>query len=641
METDRTPDADPEDASGVEAGGDDLSGPAPGKAPSTRGETLFTHRSPDPDTAPTLAPDDVAPPPPTRVSAGAPAEEAPDASGERTMGPYRILDEVGRGGMGVVYRAHHPALARTVALKALIAGEDASPEAIARFHREAAAVAKLGHHPGIVPVHDIGRAGRLHYFAMHFVKGKPLDRLIEDEEVTPRRAARIAMKVARALHHAHRHGILHRDIKPPNILVTPEGEPQITDFGLARDVESDDKVTRSGTTLGTPHYMPPEQAEGRLEDIDARSDLYSLGATLYEMLTTRPPFEGDMVANIIRQLILEEPERPRKRNPAVDRDLETICLKCLEKEPARRYPDAGALADDLERYLASRPIHARPISRLARLWKRARRNKVAAFSLVASLVLLIVLAGVTLGPASVTIRSDPPGARVYLSGRDTGWTTPVTSRLLWPPGRREIVLRREGYDPAAKEIGAGALAANEVSFTLVEDHGFFVLKTGPAKAGVVFLVEGERRDGGDFLESASAETSGEGEAAEVRSVRRYRLPKGAHGLEIAAAGFETHRTTLFVSAGETGVLAYDLRRATGVLNAVGFVKDASMKAILLEPDGSSGRSIAFRVPAKGLELATGRWRLIFEKAGHRRFYATVRIKPGEKTTIHYILGKKH
>jgi serine/threonine-protein kinase len=238
----------------------------------------------------------------------------------------------------VVYKAYHEGLKRTVALKVLIAGEDASEEAISRFHREAEAVAKLGHHPNIVPVHDIGASGRLHYFAMHFVEGVPLDRMIDRDPVPPRQAAEIARKIAEALQHAHDHGILHRDVKPANILMAmPEGgrggagegatarpddketrrpsqtprestaspplpllpsptrtdllpaEPMLTDFGLAKDLESGSKLTRSGILIGTPQYMAPEQAGGRLSEIDARSDVYSLGATLYEMLTQSPP----------------------------------------------------------------------------------------------------------------------------------------------------------------------------------------------------------------------------------------------------------------------------------------------------------------------------------------------------------------
>ncbi|MHC5079914.1 MAG: serine/threonine-protein kinase [Planctomycetota bacterium] len=303
---------------------------------------------------------------PTIVSNGplvpSPAVSKPSSPGkirrkeeDRRLGKYRVLEEIGRGGMGIVYKAFDPDLKRTVALKVIISGEDASKEAIERFRREAEAVAKLGHHPNIVPVHEVGAEKNRHFIAMHFVEGKSLDDMITDGEVAPRRAAKIARKIASALAHAHAKGVLHRDVKPANILVTSSGEPQITDFGLARDVESDSALTQSGTTMGSPSYMPPEQADGRLEAIDARSDVYSLGAALYEMLVGRPPFEGATMINVIRKVIMEEPASPRQWNPSVPRDLETICLKCLEKDPERRYASAEVLGEDLRRFLESEP----------------------------------------------------------------------------------------------------------------------------------------------------------------------------------------------------------------------------------------------------------------------------------------------
>ncbi|MHC5079042.1 MAG: serine/threonine-protein kinase [Planctomycetota bacterium] len=233
---------------------------------------------------------------------GSPGDPGPDPEpGEAPwIGPYRILGEIGRGGMGVVYRARHRELKRTVALKVMIAGEDASTEAIQRFHREAEAVAKLGHHPHIVPVYEFGQEGNRHFFALHYVEGQSLDRKIKAGEITPRRAATIAKKVALALHHAHENGVLHRDVKPQNILLTQAGEPQVTDFGLARVVESEAQVTRSGFTLGTPQYMPPEQAAGDHPHIDARSDVYSLGAALYEMATGQPPFQGATTLHVLK-----------------------------------------------------------------------------------------------------------------------------------------------------------------------------------------------------------------------------------------------------------------------------------------------------------------------------------------------------
>ncbi|MHC4778409.1 MAG: bifunctional serine/threonine protein kinase/MFS transporter [Planctomycetota bacterium] len=304
------------------------------------------------------------------------------------------MGEIGRGGMGVVYKALDTKLKRTVALKVLIAGEDASEEAITRFHREAEAVAKLGHHPNIVPVHDIGAEGNRHYFAMHYVEGKPLDRMIDDDEITPKRAAEITRQIAEALAHAHANGIIHRDIKPANILMSPSTsasepetgnskietsgwQPRVTDFGLAKDVQADSSLTGSGVTLGTPQYMPPEQADGRIEEISPLSDVYSLGCTLYEMLTRSPPFEGATVIEVLKQVLLDDPEPPRARNPAVPADLQTICLKCLEKDGADRYGSAGDLADDIGRFLVGDSILAKPAGSLGRIWRKAKQNRLA------------------------------------------------------------------------------------------------------------------------------------------------------------------------------------------------------------------------------------------------------------------------
>ncbi|MHC4777337.1 MAG: protein kinase domain-containing protein, partial [Planctomycetota bacterium] len=324
--------------------------------------------------------------------------------------------------MGVVYKAYHPQLKRTVALKVLIAGEDAPAEAIERFHREAEAVARLGHHPHIVPVYDVGVQGSRHYFAMHYVTGKALDAMIDAGEIGPKRAAAITRQIAQALAHAHSHGILHRDVKPANVILSspeknqgsdiqdPKSQistgvserqnlPMLTDFGLAKDIQSETKVTRSGVTLGTPHYMPPEQADGRLDDVDERSDIYSLGAALYEMLTAAPPFDGDGIVDVLQKVLSQDPRPPRKLNGLVDPDLETICLKCLEKDPGHRYGSALALAEDLSRYLGGRPIAAKPVSAVGKLVRRARRNRAASTALI--VLVLAMAAGGALSLALV------------------------------------------------------------------------------------------------------------------------------------------------------------------------------------------------------------------------------------------------
>ncbi|MHC5040432.1 MAG: protein kinase domain-containing protein, partial [Planctomycetota bacterium] len=348
----------------------------------------------NPDTVPTLGSE----------GPGGPGPGLDRSGSEAHLGPYEIVKEIGRGGMGVVYKAVQPQLKRTVALKVLIAGEDASVEALTRFHHEAEAVAKLGHHPNIVPVYDIGQVQRespagatptspIHYIAMLFVDGKPLDRMIDDEDITPRRAAEITMKIAGALGHAHAHGILHRDVKPANILVTKEGEPQITDFGLARDVTSETRVTTTGTAMGTPVYMSPEQASGKTSEIDGQSDIYSLGAMLYELLTLCPPFDGASQAEVIFKVIFKEPKSVRRLNPGIHPELEAICLKAMEKEKRHRYETAEAMAEDLNRWLEGLPVKARPPGIVRKVWKRVRRNKPLFGIAAASFLAVCVAAG--------------------------------------------------------------------------------------------------------------------------------------------------------------------------------------------------------------------------------------------------------
>jgi len=316
----------------------------------------------------------------------------------RRIGVYDIVGELGRGGMGVVYKAYSIKLSCYVALK-LIQDEGffgLSSREVIRFHNEARFAARL-RHPHIVSVIDSGDLGDVHYIAMSYIDGQPLqDLLAKRGKCELNSLVRMQVKVARALHYAHQSGVIHRDIKPSNLLVDSQGEPLIADFGLAKELSSQPGLTCSGAVLGTPNYMPPEQANGELQHIGPRSDIYSMGATLYHVLTGRPPFIGANLMEVLAQVIEAEPEPPsrvarRELGIEISRDLETICLKAMEKEAVRRYQTADELADELERYLNGQPILARPyglVERLAKLLRRRRGLLIGSFILLTKLLVL-------------------------------------------------------------------------------------------------------------------------------------------------------------------------------------------------------------------------------------------------------------
>jgi TolB-like protein/Flp pilus assembly protein TadD/predicted Ser/Thr protein kinase len=307
------------------------------------------------------------------------------------LGDYELLEEVGRGGQGVVFRARQKSLNRIVALKVINLGQWASKAHLKRFRLEAEAAARL-EHPGIVPIHEVGERDGSCYFSMKFVEGGQLDEVARREPMPIRRAVELIVKVARTVHFAHHHGILHRDIKPGNILLGAKGEPHLTDFGLARLIESESTVTRTMEVLGTPSYMAPEQAVGNNAAVSSATDVYGLGAVLYQLLTGHPPFAGGTSYETIKLLLDTEPRQPRLLNSKISRDLSTICLKCLEKDPQRRYPSALALAEDIERWLEHEPIQARRTGVFTRGRKWVRRNPTSAF-LAVSLIALAAAVG--------------------------------------------------------------------------------------------------------------------------------------------------------------------------------------------------------------------------------------------------------
>jgi tRNA A-37 threonylcarbamoyl transferase component Bud32 len=348
---------------------------APGPAP--------LHPGPDspPATGPYLGP----------TTSEAPATPQPASLGDGSPPPgYEILEELGRGGMGVVYRARQLKANRIVALKMILAGGRAGEAERSRFQREAEAVAQLNH-PGIVHVYEVGEWESQPHFALEYCPGGTLAAKLAGTPLLAPEAAALLERLAEAVAAAHGAGVVHRDLKPANVLLAADGTPKIADFGLALRLDSDDRQTRTGAVMGTPSYMAPEQALGQTRRIGPAADVYALGAVLYEVLTGRPPFKSATVLETLDQVRRQEPVPPRRLNPQVPRDLETICLRCLRKEPEKRYPGARELAEDLARFREGRPVVARPVGGLERTAKWVRRNPVV--SILAALVVLSVLAG--------------------------------------------------------------------------------------------------------------------------------------------------------------------------------------------------------------------------------------------------------
>jgi WD40 repeat protein len=344
----------------------------------------------------------------------------------RSFGQYELIEEIARGGMGIVYRARQTQLNRLVALKVIAAGQFASPDFVARFRIEAEAAASLDH-SNIVPIYEVGEIEGQPFFSMRLIEGGSLAHRVQNltAPIPERDAAQLLATLARAVHYAHQRGLLHRDIKPGNVLLDSHGEPHLTDFGLAKLVEKESTLTRTLALLGTPSYMSPEQARGEAQQLTTAVDVYGLGAVFYELLTGQPPFAGGTTMDTVRQVLDKEPRRPSAVKPGTDRDLETICLKCLEKEPSARYGSADALAEDLERWQKMEPIHARSATPVERLGKWMRRNpKVAALTSLLFLTLatglgLVLYMNVRL--TSANREKEQANVRLFSKIRDFEW----------------------------------------------------------------------------------------------------------------------------------------------------------------------------------------------------------------------------
>ncbi len=381
-----------------------------------------------------------------------------------TFGRYRILARIAKGGMGVVYKAEDPELQRTIALKVLMAGEGVDETSLKRFLLEARAAARL-RHPNIVPVHEVGEIGGTHYFTMDFIEGPSLGRLLDRKKVPVRRVVEWLRTICYAVDFAHRKGIVHRDLKPQNILVDAEGRPCVTDFGLAKDLTATTALSLTGAIFGTPEYMSPEQAQGRTHAIDRRTDVYSMGIVLYEAVTGQRPFHGKTMYDTIQSVVRDEPARPRTLKPVLDVDLETIILRCLEKDPAGRYASMADLATDLERYLAGEEIAARPLSAPRRLLRRVRRSPaLLALAIGVPLLLGALIVGGALVARGDLVRTveravatgDPDAAAAALRLLETGLRTGEIGG-----GTREeraLAATREALRGLGPEAGRTALA---------------------------------------------------------------------------------------------------------------------------------------------------------------------------------------
>jgi eukaryotic-like serine/threonine-protein kinase len=385
---------------------------------------------------PTLAPRT------TNLSSPAPGTQV------RYFGDYEILAEIARGGMGVVYKARQVSLDRIVALKMILAGQLASEADVERFYTEARAAANL-QHPNIVAIHEVGQHEGQHYFSMDYVEGQSLAQLVRENPLPAAKAAEYLKSIAEAIEFAHRQGTLHRDLKPSNILIDGFDQPRVTDFGLAKRIEASGQLTATGSLMGTPSYMSPEQAGAQGGKVGPASDVYSLGAVLYEVVTGRPPFLGESLIATLNQVLNAEPVSPRLLNPSIPRDLETICLKCLQKEPLRRYPSSAELANELGRFLRSEPIQARPVGKTARLWRWCKRKPLVA-SLAASaaslLIAVIVVTAVAYFATSAALdRSERTLYAAHMNLADEarqagndGRLTDLLERHLPQPGQADL-----------------------------------------------------------------------------------------------------------------------------------------------------------------------------------------------------------
>ncbi|MBL4845109.1 MAG: protein kinase, partial [Planctomycetes bacterium] len=444
-----------------------------------------------------------APPPRESISAAKRREQLRKGKAPERIAQYEILEKVAAGGMGVVYKARHPDLDRVFALKILTPRGDTPTEALARFQREAKTASRLSH-PNIVAVHDAGIEDDLPYLVMDYVDGPNLDGLLKEEGIGFRKAAQIAHSIALALHHAHKEGVVHRDVKPENIILDRKsGQPKITDFGIVKleDEDEQSKLTQTGYTLGSPCYMSPEQAAGRHSEVGPQSDVYSLAATLYEMLCGEPPFDGDSIHEIMTKVVRVEAVSIDRKNPAVPRDLGVVCMKGLEKEVSRRYTTAREFADDLQRYLDEEPVRAKPVGILTQSLRVIRRNRLATF-LVGVLLLAVV------GSMITVAYHEQEERRIAFEQREAQVDQAVKLIALANEEEEDLLAKRRAWFEALRELefvlrhAPDHVRALSLKRELVLTLGDHLLESGEASfAEFVFMAYGA-----DIIDAAVIES---------------------------------------------------------------------------------------------------------------------------------------
>ncbi|MBC8869737.1 MAG: protein kinase [Planctomycetes bacterium] len=562
------------------------------------------------DAAPSPQADDPTLPPtdqPTEAPTLAPTETAGVAIGTmlRYFGDYELLEEIARGGMGVVYKARQVTLNRIVALKMILAGQLASEEDVQRFHAEAEAAANLDH-PGIVPIFEVGEHEGQHYFSMGFVEGSSLSAKVADGPLPPKEAAELVRAVAEAVQYAHDNGVIHRDLKPANVLLAGSDQqsaisrekeisdpklradslrltacvPKVTDFGLAKKVEGDSGLTATGQILGTPGYMPPEQASGKIDEVTETADVYSLGAILYCLLTARPPFQADNSLDTLMQVLEQEPVSPRTLNPKVPLDLETICLKCLEKDRRRRYDSARALTEELERFLDGRAILARPISRPARLWRWCKRKP--ALATASGLAALATAAALVTLSIAVVLVTRSRNKAIGLAE--------ANARLADEKGHladEKGHLADENAAMAKTERSLRKTAERQTA-TLFFEQSYSKCGQGDTARGMLWLArsmqEARRADVPELEQSARLQLAGwQGALHPLRCVLRH-APPSHHSLAASSVVFGPNGKTVLVAQGTT---AQQWDVATGKPVGPSLDHQAQVTTVAFSPDGKT------------------------------------------------------